>query len=273
MNTKKKKKDDSDPLKAPIEVQGAHVFYKYGDLLIRSQLDCVHPDLPKKVFDLKSRATHAIRYNMERFREATGYQILKIVGDLNSYEREYFDMIKSTLIKYCFQARLGNMDGIFITYHNILKIFGFEYLPLAELEKAIFETRKMADTCFNATMALFQIALNEILNEFKETENIILLINVDSKLCEITFFAQPVDEKYIVTTKKQAGLELKLNMERLINGRNVVGPMLLDDSDNFKLYYSFKKSLKTKFSAGLNLYQYFISEEASKKWWKSHLKD
>lgn len=34
------------------------------------------------------------------------------------------------LISVSFQARIGDMDGIFVAYHNTARVFGFQYLPL-----------------------------------------------------------------------------------------------------------------------------------------------
>jgi hypothetical protein len=34
------------------------------------------------------------------------------------------------LIRVSFQARIGDMDGIFVAYHNTARVFGFQYLPL-----------------------------------------------------------------------------------------------------------------------------------------------
>ena len=115
--------------------------YHYLDIdnfLVRSQLDAFDPKLPGSgVFDLKTRAVAAIRHDLpyvEQNRNFTGYQIDKLFGEFESFEREYLELISSTLLKYALQAKLGRMDGIFVAYHNISKMFGFQYLPLDELE-------------------------------------------------------------------------------------------------------------------------------------------
>jgi len=35
-----------------------------------------------------------------------------------SYEREYYDLMRSAMLKYNFQVRIGKMNGVFIGYHN-----------------------------------------------------------------------------------------------------------------------------------------------------------
>ncbi|EDZ69373.1 YOR017Wp-like protein, partial [Saccharomyces cerevisiae AWRI1631] len=92
------------------------------------------------VFDLKTRAVSAIRYDLshvESNNNQTGYEIDKVYGEFESLEREYFELIRSALLKYSLQARIGKMDGIFVAYHNISKMFGFQYLPLDELDYII----------------------------------------------------------------------------------------------------------------------------------------
>lgn len=108
------------------------------DFLLRSQLDAYDPTLPRYgTFDLKTRAACAIRHDIayiEKNDNYTGYQMNKIQGEYESLEREFFELIRTTLLKYSLQARIGKMDGIFVAYHNISNIFGFQYLPLEELD-------------------------------------------------------------------------------------------------------------------------------------------
>ena len=118
-------------------------YASYGDFLLRSQLDCYDERLPGNgTFDLKTRASSNIRYNSKSGSlEKNDYQIWRLNGTYESYEHEFRDMIRTgAMLKYLFQARIGQMDGIFIAYHSINTIFGFQYLPLEELDK-LFYTR------------------------------------------------------------------------------------------------------------------------------------
>ncbi|KAL6949020.1 hypothetical protein ACO0QE_001506 [Hanseniaspora vineae] len=113
-------------------------YSKISNFVLRSQLDSHHPDLPGSgVFDLKTRAVSAIRHDLayvQRNNNFTGYALDKVYGTYESFEREFYDLSKLTLLKYGLQAKIGNMDGIFLAYHNISKIFGFQYLPLEEIQ-------------------------------------------------------------------------------------------------------------------------------------------
>lgn len=117
-------------------------YASYGDFLMRSQLDCYDERLPGNgTFDLKTRATTNIRYSSKDASKVNNdYQIWKLTGDYESFEKEFKDLIRTgAMLKYLFQARIGQMDGIFIAYHNINSIFGFQYLPLEELDKLYYK--------------------------------------------------------------------------------------------------------------------------------------
>jgi hypothetical protein len=82
------------------------------------------------MFDLKTRAVVSIRMEATEHERGMGYEIRRRYGKWESYEREYFDMIRAAFLKYSLQVRVGRMDGIFVAYHNIERIFGFQYIPL-----------------------------------------------------------------------------------------------------------------------------------------------
>lgn len=111
-----------------------------GDFMMRSQLDCFDPRLPGTgMFDLKTRAVCAVRHDMDfvQVSDGTDYVIRKLYGEFESFEREWYDLVRSSLLKYSLQARIGRMDGIFVAYHNIRKMFGFQYVPLIEMDKVL----------------------------------------------------------------------------------------------------------------------------------------
>lgn len=123
-------------------------YSKIDDFILRSQLDAYDHNLPGTgVFDLKTRAVAAIRHDLsyvEKNNNQTGYEIDKVYGEFESLEREFFELIRSTLLKYSLQARIGKMDGIFVAYHNISRMFGFQYLPLDEIDYIIHSSHDSA---------------------------------------------------------------------------------------------------------------------------------
>lgn len=123
--------------------ENTYNYASYGNFLMRSQLDCYDDRLPGNgTFDLKSRAVCAIRYDQGHPELANNtYQIWKLDGRYESFQREFDDLIKTgALLKYAFQARIGQMDGIFVAYHNINSFFGFQYLPLSDIDRILYST-------------------------------------------------------------------------------------------------------------------------------------
>jgi Mitochondrial protein Pet127 len=116
----------------------AYHYTQSGTMLMRSQLDCNDARLPGTgVFDLKTRACISVRMDVQKSDEGADYEIHHRTGVYNSFEREYYDMIRSAFLKYSLQVRIGNMDGIFVAYHNTKRIFGFQYISLEEMDLAL----------------------------------------------------------------------------------------------------------------------------------------
>ena len=140
---------------------------EYGNLSLRSQLDCAHDLLPKRIFDLKTRAVLPIRLNVTRYRHNLWYKIIKHKGEFLSFEREYFDMIRSAFLKYYFQVCIGNMAGIYVAYHNTEEIFGFQYISREELAQRVFGFSELGESVFKTSLSILQQLLRTLLD--KET--------------------------------------------------------------------------------------------------------
>lgn len=68
---------------------------------MRSQLDCQDTRLPGTgVFDIKTRACVPTRLDVLNYEEHAGYLIKKQHGLFESFEREYYDLIRSAFLKY-----------------------------------------------------------------------------------------------------------------------------------------------------------------------------
>lgn len=139
---------------------------------MRSQLDAHDPRLPGAgIFDLKTRAVVSIRMNHKEYEQGLGYQLRYAQGEWESFEREFYDMTRATMLKYSLQVRMGRMDGIFVAYHNIERIFGFQYLSLAEMDQVL---HGQSDTClgdqeFKMSIGLMEEIMNRATEKFPET--------------------------------------------------------------------------------------------------------
>lgn len=160
--------------------EDAYAYCRYGDLLLRSQIDCKHPYLPRKVFDLKTRATVAVRLNAEDYADFVNYRVFRLNGMWNSFMREFYDMMRSAFLKYNFQVRIGNMDGLFVAYHNTQEIFGFQYVSREELDQALFGSTALGDQSFVLSLACMNMCFNQAVREFPDDDFIKVVFAADS---------------------------------------------------------------------------------------------
>lgn len=180
-------------------------YTTYGDFMMRSQLDAHDRRLPGTgMFDLKTRAVLSIRMDVEGFQKGLGYEIRDRFGTFESYEREYYDMIRSAFLKYSLQVRMGRMDGIFVAYHNTERIFGFQYISLEEMDRALHGTsdRSVGDEEFKASLTLFNDVLNRASERFPGKS---LRLHVETRPTKpplTYFFAEPVENKQIQETQE-----------------------------------------------------------------------
>ncbi|KAF5369477.1 hypothetical protein D9758_002532 [Tetrapyrgos nigripes] len=144
----------------------AYRYSKSDKFVMRSQLDCVDTRLPGTgVFDIKTRACLPIRMDLLNYGENSGYLIQKQHGLLESFEREYYDLIRSAFLN--FQVRIGNMDGVLVAYHNTERMFGFQYVPLEEMDARLFGSQPGAgDRVFQKCVKLMEVVSEEIVSCF-----------------------------------------------------------------------------------------------------------
>eukprot|EP00003_Mantamonas_plastica_P030884 TRINITY_DN7803_c0_g1_i2.p1 TRINITY_DN7803_c0_g1~~TRINITY_DN7803_c0_g1_i2.p1 ORF type:complete len:184 (-),score=62.70 TRINITY_DN7803_c0_g1_i2:113-664(-) len=83
------------------EDEEAYIFMQMDKFMLRSQLDCFDPELKgeSQSFDLKTRATHAIRIDCANYRRHVNYRLNRVTGERQSFEREYYDMIRAAFLK------------------------------------------------------------------------------------------------------------------------------------------------------------------------------
>lgn len=133
-------------------------YMKSGNLFIRSQIDCqgVDGDGNNVVFELKTRATSVLRYEIFNYIDHLDYELVKYKGRHSSYEREFYDLIRGGFLKYIMQCKIGQMSGAMIAYHNTQKIFGFEYITLKDMERRVFGCSEFSDIVFKNSLALLE---------------------------------------------------------------------------------------------------------------------
>ncbi|KAL0465690.1 mitochondrial protein Pet127 domain-containing protein [Neurospora intermedia] len=170
-------------------------YTKLGDFMMRSQLDAYDPRIPGTgMFDLKTRAVISIRMDAKGFQKGLGYELRHRNGNWESFEREYFDMIRSAFLKYSLQVRMGRMDGIFVAFHNTQRIFGFQYIPLTEMDYALHGTRdtSLGGKEFKLSLHLLNKILNRATAKWPERS---LRLHIETRPTDpplMYIFAKPV---------------------------------------------------------------------------------
>ncbi|KAH7340559.1 mitochondrial protein Pet127-domain-containing protein, partial [Rhizoctonia solani] len=192
--------------------------YRYSmskSMVLRSQLDCADSRLPGTgVFDLKTRAAISVRRDMWNIEIGSGYQIRSTTGPLESFEREYYDLCRSAFLKYSFQARIGAMDGVFVAYHNTSRMFGFQYVPLQEMDQRLFGSHKGGEQVFRACLGLLETAADSVISCFPGQA---MICTAESKDPELSIWVEPANWEDPSTAPVH---EIRLKVSHQIRGEN-----------------------------------------------------
>ncbi|ORX73734.1 Pet127-domain-containing protein [Linderina pennispora] len=141
-----------------------------------------------------TRGSLAIRMDMENYEISKGYQINNMKGRLESFEREYYDMIRSAFLKYNFQTRIGNMDGIFVAYHNTAKMFGFQYINRGEMDRILYGNEATGNKAFKAVLILLGKVLRTTVDQYPKKD---LRVTFDSETSDrrLNIWVEVIDDE------------------------------------------------------------------------------
>ena len=107
------------------------------------------------------------------------------------------DLIRSAFLKYQFQARIGCMDGIFVAYHSTARFYGFQYVPISEMDEALFGNSATGDAVFRLALG----ALETILHRAKDC--------YPGESVNATFAVDPEADVLRVFVARQADVEAR----------------------------------------------------------------
>ncbi|KAI9014860.1 mitochondrial protein Pet127-domain-containing protein [Gaertneriomyces semiglobifer] len=170
-------------------------YTRFENFMLRAQIDCHDPRLPRKTFDLKTRATLPVRMDHLNYLEHLDYRLERTKGLFLSYEREYYDMLRSAFLKYSFQVRIGGMDGLFVSYHNTSELFGFQYISLEEMDQHLFGNSHTGNQAFAMSLKALELILDVISTKHAGKD-----IRITSELPKLTddqrlsLYVEPIDE-------------------------------------------------------------------------------
>lgn len=70
------------------------------------------------------------------------------------------------------------MDGIMVAYHNTNEIFGFQYIPLSEMDICVFGNSDMAQRSFALAVRLYNVLLKEVTEKIKSSVHSSFLLSM-----------------------------------------------------------------------------------------------
>jgi hypothetical protein len=155
---------------------------QYGRILFRSQLDAKHVGLKgtRKVFDLKTRATAQIRYDMVNEKEPL-IRLTRTAGaTIGSFEKEIYDMSRNAFLKNYFQVQLGDMGGILVAFHNTDEMFGLHYFSKHRLAQYIGIDADRVEQIYLCSLGIMDTVIEYILNDLDgEGDDLLLAFKTD----------------------------------------------------------------------------------------------
>ncbi|KAJ1329554.1 Mitochondrial protein Pet127 [Microdochium nivale] len=195
----------------------------FKDFMMRSQLDAYDKRIPGTgMFDLKTRAVVSIRMDAQNFHKGVGYEIRQRFGQWESFEREYYDMIRSAFLKYSLQVRMGRMDGIYVAFHNTQRIFGFQYISISEMDNCLHGTSNttLGDQEYKLSLTLLNQLLDRATKRWPEQS---LRLHFETRESVVApflyFFARPVKDGDIEAVQNAGKAQVEA-FERSILGLN-----------------------------------------------------
>jgi hypothetical protein len=234
-------------------------FVSYDKILLRSQIDCAGKDKDGNdiVFEIKTRASSPIRYDIFNWVDYLDYELNCLLGKHSSYEREFYDLIRGAFLKYLFQLKIGGMDGAFISYHNTRKIYGVEYITLKDIERRIFGNPNFSDIIFKSSLMMLQETMEYILKDFPNEKKLYMGIYANEWKGTLDLFVEPENEENYKDIDKYSTLEnindyyyIKkrpmsvhkycLQAIPILNNVNSAFSILYENSDSYKVNYSIK---------------------------------
>ncbi|OCF32817.1 hypothetical protein I316_05453 [Kwoniella heveanensis BCC8398] len=227
----------------------AYRYQQMGSLLMRSQLDCYDPRLPGSgVFDIKTRAALPIRYDRANYIANSAYDIFKERGYTQSYEREYYDLMRAGMLKFSLQVRIGGMDGIFLAYHNTSRLFGFQYVSLPEIDERIFGSTEMAEQAFKLSVRLLEELLQRCVAAFPDQAvNVTLKHSPSVHKHSVTAYVEPKEWDDASVAGPRPIQAITFTMENSLDGEVIEGPVAfsIDDKTRAAQNWSVKYDVTT----------------------------
>lgn len=233
----------SAPPLAEDEIDTRREAYRYSKsdrFVMRSQLDGVDKRLPGTgVFDIKTRAAIPIRMDLLNYEENSGYLIRTLQGPIESFEKEYYDLIRSAFLKYSFQVRIGNMDGVMVAYHNTARLFGFQYVSLDEMDTCIFGEAGRGDRVFQKCVRLMEELADEITRVYPE-QSVKCTLETQESGDKLSAWIEPLE--WDVAEKGPRPLtQIDMEVTSYINEEQVQSPRAISADGSWTIHWKLSR--------------------------------
>jgi hypothetical protein len=63
---------------------------------------------------------------------------------------------------------IGGMEGVIVAYHNTTRLFGFQYIPLEEIEERIFGGAGRGQRIFDKCVQILEQVLEEAVSAYPD---------------------------------------------------------------------------------------------------------
>jgi hypothetical protein len=129
----------------------------------------------------------------------------------------------SSWIALSFQVRIGDMDGIFVAYHNTALMFGFQYIPREEMDIRLFGGSIQGDRVFDRCVKCMERIAQEVTECFPgRSVNCTFETAQDAQA--LKFYVEP-EEWDEQAEGERPVVELLVSATNFINDTRVAGPM------------------------------------------------
>ncbi|CAD8078816.1 unnamed protein product [Paramecium sonneborni] len=273
--TQEKEEFENRYIKLDPQMPNIEDFHRFmelnNEMCLRSQIDCRNRSEDPFVFEIKARGACPIRYDYPNYRDYLDYEINQYRGLFQSFEREYYDLIRGAFLKWAIQLKIGRMDGAFVAYHNLLEIQGFEYIKSSEIYKRVFGTEEFSDLSLLVGSRIATKMFDEIIADINEdfetlkigiysqnfTKKLILFVEIikDKTEFQKVFKQENLKDEYDYYTKhplKNKVLKYEFLLKPEINGVEYSYPTIFRKNDLISIKYKLRSLGQADFGDYMN---------------------
>jgi len=129
------------------------------------------------------------------------------------------------------------MDGAFLAYHNTAEVFGFQYVPIEEIEHRIYGSSVRAAWAFDTECKLLQKAVACIDKRYRQAGDLTVVTTIGKD--HLDFYVDPQASK----SPNRKVMHLRMELKRLQDGRVIpAGEFLSGVDDDIQVYSAFTES-------------------------------